>query len=101
MVPKAHDFESSVVISKGKKPGPLTFESEDLLEGIHKSGIGTDRASHHITRIGHIDDDNLRGLPNHFSDDDALVGLHSHTPEVDARWIYPHIWQLKSHVGSD
>ena len=73
----------------------LTFESNDFAGRVHDGAVGADRPPDGVGGVGHVDDDDLSGLPDLLPDADVLVGLHREGVEPDVGGVDPHIGKLK------
>ena len=53
---------------------PLTFQSDDLAGRVHDRRVRGDRSPDRVGRVGHVDDDHLRGL-SHLLADTNVPGI--------------------------
>lgn len=67
--------------------GAFTFQSDDFARRIHDGRIGSDRPFDRIIRVGHVDDDDVGGVVNFFSNTDELIWFHGKWTEADVRHV--------------
>ena len=79
----------------------LTFESNDFAGRVHDGAVGADRPPDGVGGVGHVDDDDLSGLPDLLPDADVLVGLHREGVEPDVGCVDANIGQLKQTGGNE
>jgi len=72
----------------------LRLERDHFRRRIHDGRVRRDGAPNGVHRVGHVDDDNLVGVPDLLSDTDEFVRLHGEAVEANIGGADPDISQL-------
>lgn len=72
----------------------LTLQGDHLGRWVHDSGVGRDWTPGRISRVGHVNDDNLSRLANFLPHTNVLVRLHGESGKANVGGVDANILEL-------